>query len=62
MVVDFRKTPAYHSPLFISGPIVERFRSTKFLGVNISDDLIGSLNTNSAAKKAQNCLHFLQRF
>lgn len=41
--------------------VVERVRSTKFLGVKISDDLTWPLNINSAAKKTQRCLHFLRR-
>lgn len=49
-----------HSPLFISGSTVEMIRSTKFLGVNIADDLTWSLNTNST-KKAQQRQHFQWR-
>lgn len=61
MVVDFRRTPAdTSSPLFISGSTVEMIRSTKFLGVNIADDLTWSLNTNST-KKAQQRQHFQWR-
>jgi len=56
MVVDFRRTPADHSPLFISGSTVERVSSITFLGVNNSGDLTWSLNTNS-----QQGLHFLRR-
>lgn len=61
MVVDFRRRQADHLPLFISGSEVERVRSTKFLGLHISDDLTWSINTSTVMKKAQKRLHFLQR-
>ncbi|KAL6464558.1 hypothetical protein MHYP_G00268750 [Metynnis hypsauchen] len=50
-----------HLPLNITGFAVEIVRSTKFLGVHITENLTSSLNTNSIAKRAQQHLYFLQR-
>ncbi|XP_073670671.1 uncharacterized protein [Paramisgurnus dabryanus] len=61
MVVDFRRMQSEHRPLSIGGSEVERVRSTKFLGLHISDDLIWSVNTGTILKKAQQRLHFLWR-
>lgn len=61
MVVDFQRRSAAATPLLIGGSEVERASSTKFLGVHILDDLTWSINTNSAVRKAQQCLHFLWR-
>ncbi|KAM4555671.1 uncharacterized protein PAE49_014647 [Odontesthes bonariensis] len=61
MVVDFRKLPSQHAPLTINGTAVERVSSTRFLGVDISEDLSWSMNTASLAKKAHQCLYFLRK-
>ncbi|KAK3540961.1 hypothetical protein QTP86_007365 [Hemibagrus guttatus] len=37
------------------------YKSTKFLGVHLAEDLTWSLNTSSITRKAQQCLYFLRR-
>ncbi|KAL7861169.1 hypothetical protein AOLI_G00175180, partial [Acnodon oligacanthus] len=59
MVVDFRRVRSDHPPPNITGSAVEIVRSTKFLGVHITENLTWSLNTNSIAKRAQQRLYFL---
>lgn len=59
--MDFRKKQTPHIPLTINGSTVESVKSTKFLGVHITDDLTWTTNTTSIVKKAQQCLHFLRR-
>ncbi|XP_059843348.1 uncharacterized protein LOC132403733 [Hypanus sabinus] len=61
MVVDFRRAQSDHSPLNIDGSSVEIVKSTKFLGVRLTENLTRSLNTSSIAKKAQQHLYFLRR-
>ncbi|XP_049331041.1 probable RNA-directed DNA polymerase from transposon BS [Astyanax mexicanus] len=61
MVVDFRSAQHTHSPLNIDGSSVEIFKSTKFLGVHLADNLTWTLNTSSTAKKAQQRLYFLRK-
>ncbi|KAK3560673.1 hypothetical protein QTP86_014520, partial [Hemibagrus guttatus] len=60
MVVDFRRAQSDHSLLFIDGSPVEIVKSTKFLGLHLTEDLTWSLNTTSISKKAQQRLYFLQ--
>ncbi len=48
-------------PLTIDSSTVERVSSTKFLGVNITEDLTWTTNTTSFSKKAQQRPHFLRR-
>ncbi|KAK3537683.1 hypothetical protein QTP70_017914 [Hemibagrus guttatus] len=50
-----------HSPLNINGSNVEIVKSTKFLGVNLAEDLACLLNTSSITKKAQQRLYFLRK-
>lgn len=59
--MDFRKKQTVHNPLTINGSAVESVKSTKFLGVHITDDQTWSTNTISLVKKAQQRLHFLRR-
>ena len=61
ITVDFRKNCKPHTPLTIKGSAVESVKSTKFLGVHITDDLTWTTNTTSLVKKAQQRLHFLRR-
>ena len=60
LVVDFR-SHTNHSLLNIDGSSVEIVKSTKFLGVHLTENLTWSLNTSSIAKKAQQRLYFLRR-
>jgi len=61
ITVDFRKIHKPHTPLTINGSAVESVKSTKFLGVHITDDLTWTTNTTALVKKAQQRLHFLRR-
>ena len=61
IVVDFRKGHNQHQPLTINGVDIEQVSSTKFLGVDISEDLSWTANTTSLAKKAQRRLYFLRK-
>ncbi|KAK3559175.1 hypothetical protein QTP86_005071 [Hemibagrus guttatus] len=61
MVVDFRRTQSDYSPLNINGSNVEIVKSTKFLCVQLAEDLTWSLNTSSITKKSQQRLYFLRR-
>ncbi|KAL0190009.1 hypothetical protein M9458_017108 [Cirrhinus mrigala] len=61
IIVDFRRTHPAHLPLSINGSAVEIVRSTKFLGVHITEELTWTDNTTSLTKKAQQRLHFLRR-
>ncbi len=60
VVMDFRRNSADHPPLTIDSSTVERVRSTKFLGMHITEDLTWTTNTTSLFKKAQQRLHFLR--
>ncbi|KAK2910709.1 hypothetical protein Q8A73_008424 [Channa argus] len=61
IVVDFRRALTQHAPLTINGAYVERVRSTKFLGVHITEDLSWTDNTAALAKKSQQRLYFLRK-
>ncbi|KAK3531454.1 hypothetical protein QTP70_020535 [Hemibagrus guttatus] len=61
MVVDFRRAQSDHSPLNIDKSNMEIIKSTKFLGVHLTEDLTWSPNTSSITKKAQQCLYVLRR-
>lgn len=50
---------AVHTP---SWPSMASASNTKFLGVHIADTLNWSINTTALTKKAQQRLHFLQRW
>lgn len=55
-LIDFRK-----SGTDIDGSTTERVKSTKFLGVHISDDLAWTLSITSIVKKVQQHIQFLQK-
>ena len=59
MIVDFRRKRPHHTPLHINNSTVEKVSSTKFLGVQITEDLTWSQNTAALVKKGQQRLHFL---
>ncbi|XP_057203612.1 ATP-binding cassette sub-family C member 8 [Triplophysa rosa] len=61
IVVDFRRVHTQHAPLTVNGATVERVSSTKFLGVDITEDLSWTNNTTALAKKAQQLLYFLRK-
>ncbi|XP_061648609.1 uncharacterized protein LOC133486863 [Phyllopteryx taeniolatus] len=56
-----RTAHSQHAPLNINGAAVERVRSTKFLGVHITENLSWTSNTSSLAKKAHQRLYFLRK-
>lgn len=56
---DIRRNHMAHTPLTIQGNTVESMRSTKFLGLHITNDLSWTTNTTSLVKRAQQCLYFL---
>ncbi len=60
VVMDYRRNSVDHTPLTINSSTVERFSSTKFLGVHITENLTWITNTMSLSKKAQQRLHFLR--
>lgn len=47
IIVDFRKTRPDHILVLINGSSAEIVRSTKFLGVHITEDLTWNINTTS---------------
>lgn len=62
MVIGFRSTGyQHHLPLVINDSEVGGFRSTKFLGIHLTNELASRENTAAVVKKAQQCLHFLSR-
>lgn len=62
MIMDFRrKLVDSHACLHIDGAAMGSVRSTKFLGVHLSDDLSWSLHVTSIVKSARQRLYFLQR-
>ena len=60
MIVDIRKQQREHPPIHIDGTVVEKVVSFKFLGVDITDKLNWSTNTDSSVKKAQQRLFNLR--
>ena len=61
MIVDFRAQKTHIQPLTINGQEVEIVDKFKFLGTTISQDLKWEENARSAAKKANQRLHFLRQ-
>ncbi len=60
LIVDFRKRQQRpYTPLMISGTLVERVSSFKYLGVNISEDL--TWTTHIQVKKARQRLYHLRQ-
>ena len=58
MIVDFRKQHWEHPPTHIDGTVVEKVERFKFLGVNITDKLEWSTNTDSMVKAQQRPFNF----
>ncbi|KAK1802684.1 hypothetical protein P4O66_004184 [Electrophorus voltai] len=55
-----RKQERHYQPMRISGTMVERVDSFRYLGVHISQDLSWSRHTNSLVKKARQRLYHLR--
>ena len=53
MIVDFRKQQREHPPIHIDGTVVEKVESFKFLGIQFTDKLKWSTQTDSMVKKVQ---------
>jgi hypothetical protein len=58
LIADYMKQRAKHAPIYINGAVVENF---KFLGVHITKELSWSTQTNTAVKRARQCLFPLRR-
>ncbi|KAK1796313.1 hypothetical protein P4O66_009379, partial [Electrophorus voltai] len=56
-----KKQEWHYQPVRISGTMVERVDSFRYLGVHISQDRSWSHHTNSLAKKARQRLYHLRR-
>ncbi len=62
LIVDFRKRQQRpYTPLMISGTHVERVRSFKYIGVNISEDLTWTAHIQTQVKKARPRLYHLRQ-
>ncbi len=59
MIITFAKGPPHIPLININGTEVERVKSTKLLGVIISDNLKWDLHVNSVCSKAGSRMHFL---
>ena len=60
IIVDFRRSQPSHKPLLINNTAVERVRSTKFLGVQITDtDLVTSQQSSGNESSAVHALSTL---
>ncbi len=62
LIVNFRKRQHRpYTPLMISGTLVERVSSFKYLGVNISEDLTWTAHIQTQVKKARQRLYHLRQ-
>ncbi len=62
LIVDFRKRQQQpYTPLMFSGTPVERVSSSKYLGVNISEDLTWTAHIQAQVKKARQRLYHLRQ-
>ncbi len=62
LIVDFRKRQQRpYTPLMISGTLVERVSSFKYLGVNISEDLTWTTHIQTQVKKARHRRYHLRQ-
>ncbi len=62
LIVNFRKRQQRpYTPLMMSGTPVERVCSSKYLGVNISEDLIWTAYIQTQVKKARQRLYHLRQ-
>ncbi len=61
MIITFQKKPPPIPPLNINGTAIERVKSSKLLGIIISDDLKCHLHVGSICSKASRRINFLSR-
>ncbi len=59
MTITFQKNPPPITPLNINGTVIERVKSSKLLGIIISDDIKWYLHVDSICSKASRRIHFL---
>ncbi len=59
MIIIFQKNPPPIPPLNINGTAIERVKSSKLLGIIISNDLKWHLHVDSICSKASRRIHFL---
>ncbi len=60
VIIDFRRKPDVHTPLYINEEMVERVSSFKFMGTHISEELTWTINITALVKKAQKRLYILR--
>eukprot|EP00061_Rhincodon_typus_P005904 g25982.t1 len=56
LIVNFRNRGRRHAPVYINGAEVEMFKTVKFLGVTITNNLSWTIHVGVTVKKAQNLL------
>ena len=61
MIVDFRKSPADHVPLYIENDIVECVDQYKYLGTIIDSQFNFNLNADQVYKKGMSRLYFVRQ-
>ncbi len=61
MMITFQKNPPAIPPLNINGTVIESVKSSKLLGIIISDDLKWNLHVDSICSKASRGINFLSR-
>lgn len=61
MVIDFRRTPAFLSPLTIRSTVVKEVESFKFLGTVITNNLKWEENSSAIIKRAHSGMFFLRQ-
>ncbi len=61
MIISFQNNPPPIPPLNINGTVIERVKSSKFLGIIISGDLKWYLHVDSICSKASRHIHLLSR-
>ena len=61
LIVDYRRLQGEHAPIHIGGTAVERVKSFRFLGINISEDLSWTHHIGVVTRTAKQRLFFLRR-
>jgi hypothetical protein len=60
MVVDFRRTPCTHEPLYINNELVEAVSEYKYLGLTVDHNFKFSSNVNKLYKKVNSRMYFVR--
>jgi len=61
MIVDFRKLPVEHAPLYINNDIVECVQQYKYLGTIIDNKFSFNLNADHVFKKGMSRMYFVRQ-